>query len=317
MKLATLLLPLVGCMGIAGNSGDRTAAGTNDLSATNVIHVVGTGKCIDISGASTSNGAALIQSSCNGRTSQQWTLRSVGSNTYRLSAASSGKCMDVSGASTADGAAIIQWPCHSRTNQQWLAVDAGGGQYELHSVGSGKCLDARASALAQWTCNGGDRQRLTFAPVGSTGGGGQQMTVNLTSYGFNDNDDGSGHYGTATIAYPQIHNQAHEGSGAFDDPITFATDANELAPGTIVYVPYLQKYFIMEDGCVECTDDWRRGVRHIDLWMGPASLQPEPALDDCEGDVTRTDTIFANAGAGYPVDTTPMFSSGRCTVRLH
>src|SRR5579859_7095294 len=96
---------------------------------------------------------------------------------------------------------------------------------------------------------------LMFGPAANAA---HADTINLltTSYGYNDNDDGMGHYGTAVISYPQIHSLATEDLGTYDQPVTFATDAGEFAPGTIVYVPFLQKYFIMEDGCVECTADW-------------------------------------------------------------
>ncbi|WBP90339.1 hypothetical protein [Kitasatospora cathayae] len=144
------------------------------------------------------------------------------------------------------------------------------------------------------------------------------QTTAVTAYGYNDNDDGNGNSGTARISYPQIHTQATEGSGSYDDPATFATDPNEYPPGTIIYVPHLQKYFIMEDGCVECTADWQNGVHHVDLWMGPAAPQPEPALADCEKYVTRSSAdILVSPDPGLPVDTTPMFADGQCTAVIH
>jgi len=143
----------------------------------------------------------------------------------------------------------------------------------------------------------------------------QTINVYVTSYGYNDNDDGNGNYGTAVIAYPQIHSIATEDLGTYDQPVTFATDQNEFAPGTIIYVPHLEKYFIMEDGCAECTTDWNNGVYHVDLWMGPNdALQPEPALSDCEDSITGNFDIIVNPDANQPVDTTPMFSNGTCTV---
>jgi hypothetical protein len=160
---------------------------------------------------------------------------------------------------------------------------------------------------------------LAASPAHAQTADSQTLQVNVTSYGYNDNDNGSGSYGTAVIAYPQIHSLATEGSGSYDDPVTFATDENEFAPGTIIYVPHLQKYFIMEDGCVECTSDWNNGVYHVDLWMGPNDgMQPEPALDDCEALVTRDNAdIVVNPDPGLPVDTTPMFAGGQCTAVLH
>ncbi|MFI5779004.1 hypothetical protein [Nocardia sp. NPDC051570] len=145
----------------------------------------------------------------------------------------------------------------------------------------------------------------------------QTTTAYITSYGYNDNDDGNGHYGTAVIAYPQIHQQATEDLGTFDHPSTFATDQHEFAPGTKIYVAHLRKYFIMEDGCVECTADWSKHKYHVDLWMGPASTQPEPALDDCEASITDNFAIIADPDPSLPVDTNPMFSDGKCTVHTY
>lgn len=146
------------------------------------------------------------------------------------------------------------------------------------------------------------------------------QTINslVTSYGYNDNDDGNGHYGTAVIAYPQIHSIATEDLGTYSQPSTFATDAGEFAPGTIIYVAHLEKYFIMEDGCVECSADWSNGNYHVDLWMGPNDgLQPEPALDNCEASITGNFDIIVNPDPTLPVDTTPMFSNGQCTVNTY
>lgn len=154
-------------------------------------------------------------------------------------------------------------------------------------------------------------------PLATAHADSQTYHVYVTSYGFNDNDDGNGHYGTAVIAYPQIHQQATEDLGTHDRPITFATDPGEHKPGTIVYVPHLQKYFIMEDGCAECTTDWQNNKRHVDLWMGPASMQPEPALDNCEASITGDFDIIVDPDPGLPVDQTPMFSGGQCTVVTH
>lgn len=149
--------------------------------------------------------------------------------------------------------------------------------------------------------------------------GTKQITY-FTSYAYNDNDDGNGHYGTAAIAYPDTHHPiATEGKGTYADPITFATDPREIPPHTMIYVPYLQKYFFMEDACAECTSDWNHAHKwRTDLFMGPNNaLQPEPALANCESKITRNAVMYINAGPGYPVDVTPLFSAGHCTAHLH
>jgi hypothetical protein len=158
------------------------------------------------------------------------------------------------------------------------------------------------------------------APPSRGDGGGRPQATYITSYGYNDNDDGQGHFGTAAIAYPSSkHPIATESSGSFDDPVTFATDPRELAPPTLIYVPHVRKYFVMEDGCAECTVDWNNGQKwRTDLYMGPNNaLQPEPALADCEASITRNTTIYINPGPGYPVDTQKMFDNGRCTVHIY
>jgi hypothetical protein len=92
----------------------------------------------------------------------------------------------------------------------------------------------------------------------------------LTFYGANDNClPGS------RIAYPHLHRMAG-GTGTFADPITFASFPGVLGlePGAIVYVPSLQKYFIFEDGCDECEEDWKKHkIGHLDLWIGPQNSE--------------------------------------------
>jgi hypothetical protein len=75
------------------------------------------GKCLDVSGSSTSDGAAVVQFTCGGGTNQQFTLRKVtysgnDAHDYQLVARHSGKCVDVSGVSTAARAAVHQWTCN-------------------------------------------------------------------------------------------------------------------------------------------------------------------------------------------------------------
>ena len=68
------------------------------------------------------------------------------------------------------------------------------------------------------------------------------------------------------ISYPTIHSSAG-GVGTYADPITFATDKKEYPPGTILYVPFIEKYVIMEDDCVQCDSDWKLDDaphRHLD-----------------------------------------------------
>ena len=79
----------------------------------------------------------------------------------------------------------------------------------------------------------------------------QTVSAETTFYGARDNCPPGG-----DIAYPQIHNEAG-GNGTYNNPITYAGAKKATEPGTIIYVEFLQKYFIMEDDCEECDNDWK------------------------------------------------------------
>ena len=89
-----------------------------------------------------------------------------------------------------------------------------------------------------------------------------QLNCKITFYGARDNCPPSGE-----IAYPIIHKEAG-GLGTYDNPITFASAKRLFSPGTRIYYPTLEKYFVMEDSCEECTDEYAlTGACHVDLWM--------------------------------------------------
>ncbi len=137
----------------------------------------------------------------------------------------------------------------------------------------------------------------------------------MTLYGYVDNSPPG-----PVIAHPCIHSGAG-GIGTFEDPITFATDVHELAWCKIIYVPYMERYFIHEDECSECDTDWSRWhLYRFDMWAGgnAASLhQPERrALLQCEDTWTRADsvhdsddpTVIINPPSNLPVTTNPIFA---------
>ncbi|MBP2327886.1 hypothetical protein JOF56_008271 [Kibdelosporangium banguiense] len=140
----------------------------------------------------------------------------------------------------------------------------------------------------------------------------------LTFYGWWDNTPPGG-----DIAYPQIHNTAG-GKGTYADPITFATSTSELRAGTKVWVPRVRKYFIMEDSCQECGEDWNGegpnggpGLRHIDLWLGGKGGDPMAAID-CEDALTHynpdstpvMESVVVDPPSDEPYDPTPIFNTG-------
>jgi hypothetical protein len=132
----------------------------------------------------------------------------------------------------------------------------------------------------------------------------------VTLYGWPDNSPPG-----AAIAYPKsdgnptLHNSAG-GTGTFSNPITYATDKSELKVGTKVYYPYLHRYFIMEDDCVECDHDWSSSHKyHIDLWIGGKGGNSGKVIN-CEDNLTQdSKSVIVNPPSNEPVDTTPLFNS--------
>ncbi|MEZ4866052.1 MAG: putative Ig domain-containing protein [Caldilineaceae bacterium] len=126
-------------------------------------------RCVDVYGASTANGARIVQWSCHTGNNQKWLVETVGAN-YRLTAVHSGKVIDVNGGSTQTGAKLIQWPWHGGANQQWTIRPVAGGSYEIVSVNSGLCMDvtngstSNGVAIQQWNCNGTTTQRWVLRP---------------------------------------------------------------------------------------------------------------------------------------------------------
>ena len=151
---------------------------------------------------------------------------------------------------------------------------------------------------------------------------GTQQQVWLTYYGWYDNTPpGCG------ISYPQDHTCAG-GTGTYSDPITFATDKSEEPSGTIVYVPRVEKYFVMEDDCTECDQDWTGqgpdgGPRfwHFDLWTGGKGGNEFDAID-CEDALTQSnadgspkpESVIINPPSNETVSSQPLFntSTGAC-----
>ncbi|QFY07809.1 DUF1080 domain-containing protein [Nonomuraea phyllanthi] len=131
---------------------------TSTPGGASALRGVGSGRCLDVSGASQANGAQVQIWDCNGRSNQQWTSTSAGElRVY------GGKCLDVNGAGTADGTSVIIWDCNGQNNQKWRLNSDG----TITAVGANKCLDVSGYGTANgtkvhiWTCHGGTNQQWT------------------------------------------------------------------------------------------------------------------------------------------------------------
>src|SRR6185312_13397026 len=83
-------------------------AATVDTNAWYVLVNRNSGKALDVSGASTADGAAVLQWSRHDGANQQWQFADSGNGYYRLKSKNSGKVLDIGNWSTADGAKVQQ-----------------------------------------------------------------------------------------------------------------------------------------------------------------------------------------------------------------
>ncbi len=179
--------------------------------------------------------------------------------------------------------------------------------------------------------------------------------VYITWYGYNDNSCGTEpQHGCNDIADPGLgpkkHMGATAGAGTYDDPSTAAaSDTSDsghvfeaaggvtLSPGTLIYNPEVQQYFIMEDSCLECGDEYachrsaddtddplppancQVGTNlHIDFWMGPNDQSQPPSLQTCEDNATigqpyaGAGVVIVNPPDNLPVKPTVLYDGNNC-----
>jgi hypothetical protein len=132
------------------------------------------GKAVVVLGASTTNGADVIQYAYGGTaTNDEWQFSDLGGGYYRLLNRNSGQALNVKGGATVDGGDVIQWPAGGATslNDQWQPVDLGGGYHRLVNRKSGKVLDVAGASTSnganvdQWSWANASQQQFEIISV--------------------------------------------------------------------------------------------------------------------------------------------------------
>ncbi|WP_200942818.1 RICIN domain-containing protein [Cellulomonas sp. Root485] len=133
--------------------------GTQQPTTTFALRGVASNRCLDIAGASQTNGALAAIWDCHGGANQQLTLTAAG----ELRLYNGTKCLDVVGRGTANGTGVEIWDCNGGTNQQFRLNSNG----SITAVGANKCLDVSAFGTANgtkvqiWDCLGATNQQWT------------------------------------------------------------------------------------------------------------------------------------------------------------
>ena len=165
------------------------------------------------------------------------------------------------------------------------------------------------AALSDQAPHDAGGQDTTMPDVVVADAAGTTIPMQVTFYGWADNSPPGNGIAYPANAYPATIHNAAGGTGTYADPITFATAPAEFSPGTRLYVPFIEKYVVMEDSCGQCTTDWTNSRSyHIDLWMNSNGTESTNALMACEGSWTRGQTnVEVNPPPTRTVTTTPLF----------
>ena len=194
--LLPVLLALGGCsaQGTAPADDEAGQSSENGLSGNvpdgdYVIRTVATGHCLDVSGASTADGAKVQEWTCNGTVAQVFHVAAVGEGYYAITNPHSQKALDIKDVSPEANATLQQWTYFAGKNQQFRIVDRGGGQYSLHARHTDMVLDLfwgrpdDGTPIVQYPWTGTSNQRWTFEPAGGkgqgSGGGGGPLPTRL------------------------------------------------------------------------------------------------------------------------------------------
>lgn len=113
------------------------------------------GRCLDVTGASSANGTQMIVWDCHTNANQQFAQSGQALQVL-------GKCLDAPNNATS-GARVQIWDCNGGTNQQWNITGSG----TITSVQTGLCLNVTGTAnnatVTVATCNNGANQRWAKA----------------------------------------------------------------------------------------------------------------------------------------------------------
>jgi hypothetical protein len=151
----------------------------------------------------------------------------------------------------------------------------------------------------------------------------QRMQGYVTGYSYWDNTPP----GSSEISHPQLHNVA-AGTGTYADPITVAVghtlsggnDILDWPAGTRFYVPFVRRYFIVEDTCGDgatpqngpCHTGYPApAVTWIDVWVGGGG-QSREASDECMENITDVHLVIKDPASNYAV--VPGELTANCTT---
>jgi hypothetical protein len=138
--------------------------------------------------------------------------------------------------------------------------------------------------------------------------------VFVTAYSWYDNTP----QGSPVISHPVLHRTAG-GTGTYEDPVTIAVghsretgqDVLDVPPGTRMYLPVVQRYFIVEDTCGDgpvpedgpChtgAAEYGNASLWIDMWIGGDGSNAA-FVQSCAVQATGVQLAILNPAPNYVV----------------
>ncbi len=135
------------------------------------IQNMNSGKCMSIANADLTNGAKVVQLTCEDQPEQMMDLNLSSNQHFGLFNMLSGKSIEVANASQANGATVQQWTSVGQANQEVYFVKTNTADvFEIHPLHSNKCLDTQNQSttentnLVQMQCNNQSSQQWKITP---------------------------------------------------------------------------------------------------------------------------------------------------------
>ncbi|MFK4223723.1 ricin-type beta-trefoil lectin domain protein [Streptomyces sp. NPDC019890] len=143
------------CADVASSGKPQLYAGAWD-EAYRPLKNEATGACVDVSGAVSRNGTAVLGWDCHGGRNQGWWYDAARGSLH--TELTQDRCLDVPGAKYEAGAALIVWNCSGATNQRF--VRASGTIRPTSAEGLCATLGSARDSLRLQPCNGSAGQRF-------------------------------------------------------------------------------------------------------------------------------------------------------------
>jgi hypothetical protein len=129
------------------------------------------GRCLDLSGWNTSNGADLQQYDCSGSNAQKFRFQADGKGAFAIVNVLANKCVSAKEFTMDNGGRVHSWDCYGNADQKYrLRPTSFPGAWSLVFEHSGKCLDVSGQSfdngalVQQWSCSNQGNQAWELIP---------------------------------------------------------------------------------------------------------------------------------------------------------